>query len=599
MSDRVSMARRVRRVLGKVRRRVRGSTGGGTPSRRADLLRRIDAFQPPQPQPGQPQIVAAVAAGAQVTAGLAWEWTQRELTAANAATVLRADDLDLVLLEMSGSTVRGWSAADGAGLDGVLAAARERAIPVLAWVTAATDDPDAAEGWIDDVRAVFLDDAAALEKWRARWPDAAVRVLPPAVQPRVHNPLVGGAANRRQRAIAVQFHGATDADDAVADVGADRVDVWAAGDDAAAALDRSVLRSSAVSGRRLPADQPVLSRYRALAEVGAGAGPPSWTVVQAAACQTPVIVQEQGLARVPEGLRDAVTVAADADAVKLDVVARLWQDELRDREGVRLGRAVRAGHTFANAVDVLAEAGGVAVPQRPKAVSAVVPTNRKHELDNVFGNIARQAHAADGGVELVLVLHGMDVADADIKARAADAGVDSLTVLHADASLPLGGCMNLGIDASGGDFIAKMDDDNYYGRHYLTDLVAAFDSTGAGIVGKWAHYVWLRSTGAVVLRNPKAEHRFERLVQGGSIVLTADVARQLRFGDDLPRGVDTDILNRAKEAGVGTYSADRFNYVSIRGTDRHAHTWAITDTALLNRAGTLAFYGDPCEHVEV
>ena len=69
--------------------------------------------------------------------------------------------------------------------------------------------------------------------------------------------------------------------------------------------------------------------------------------------------------------------------------------------------------------------------------------------------------------------------------------------------------------------------------------------------------------------------------------------------DDLPRAVDTDILTRATEAGVRTWSGDRFNFVSVRGVDRHAHTWPIADTALMNRAGHVAFFGDPREHVEV
>src|SRR5690606_39605886 len=111
-----------------------------------------------------------------------------------------------------------------------------------------------------------------------------------------------------------------------------------------------------------------------------------------------------------------------------------------------------------------------------------------------------------------------------------------ISVVEADGSLPLGACMNLGLEAADGDFVAKMDDDNFYGTHYLDDLLDAFDYTDAGIVGKWAHYVWLRSSGAVVLRCPRSEHRYERLVQGGSMLLKADVARALRFDDSLPRG---------------------------------------------------------------
>ena len=212
--------------------------------------------------------------------------------------------------------------------------------------------------------------------------------------------------------------------------------------------------------------------------------------------------------------------------------------------------------------------------------------------------VASQAHAQAGGVELVLVSHGLPVRAAEIDARARDRGIEHITVIAADSSLPLGSCLNLGLAASGGEFIAKIDDDNFYGRHYLSDLLAVFDYTDAGITGKWAHYVWLESTDAVVLRFAAAEHTYQRLVQGGSMVFKSDVAHGLRFAD-LPRGVDTDILDRARAAGVRTYSADRFNYVSIRGVDRHEHTWTIEDSALMNRSGKVVFFGDPRSHVEV
>ena len=48
-----------------------------------------------------------------------------------------------------------------------------------------------------------------------------------------------------------------------------------------------------------------------------------------------------------------------------------------------------------------------------------------------------------------------------------------------------------------------------------------------------------------------------------------------------------------------TYSADRFNFVSVRGTDRHAHTWTLEDASFMNASSRVVFYGDPREQVEV
>ena len=117
-------------------------------------------------------------------------------------------------------------------------------------------------------------------------------------------------------------------------------------------------------------------------------------------------------------------------------------------------------------------------------------------------------------------------------------------------------------------------------------------------MGKWAHYVWLRSSGAVVLRYPDAEHSYQRRIQGGSMLFDGDVVRALGFSD-IPRAVDSDILDRAIAEGVKIWSADRFNFVSVRGDDRTAHTWTVADDTFFTAAGSLAFFGDPRTHVEV
>src|SRR3546814_3222400 len=93
--------------------------------------------------------------------------------------------------------------------------------------------------------------------------------------------------------------------------------------------------------------------------------------------------------------------------------------------------------------------------------------------------------------------------------------------------------MNLGLDVAEGAFVAKMDDDNYYGSHFLTDLLDSVESSGAGIVGKWAHYVWLQSNGAVVLRYPEAENTYVRRIQGGSMLFVGDLVRSEEHTSEL------------------------------------------------------------------
>lgn len=285
---------------------------------------------------------------------------------------------------------------------------------------------------------------------------------------------------------------------------------------------------------------------------------------------------------------------AEEAARALDLL--LTNPEYRDRLALQAHRRVFDEHLYSHRVDAVLRGAGLpeagwsenaAVPPRDPVVSVVVPTKRPEQLDHVLATISRQSHRA---VQLVLVTHGFT-----IEAPKVD-GV-SVVVVAADATRTLGSCMNLGVDAATGDLVAKMDDDNFYGTHYLTDLVRALDYSGADVVGKWAHLVHLESSGATLLRFEKAEHRFVEQVQGGTLLMRRSVAQRIGF-EDLPRRVDTTFLASARAAGLTVYAADRFNFVSVRRADTESHTWPISDKEIMARSSRLLFYGDPTSHAE-
>lgn len=532
-------------------------------------------------------LTVAVAASPRVADLLAPEWTQRELDRRRWREALAG--ADLVVLEGLDGSVPGWG--DGAALTELLTAAKGAAVPSLLWVT----DDTVPGRWSDDVDVVGTSSQTALEAISSTGRE--VQHWAPAAQPRIFGPAREDATTTRRSFALVLVDGLS-----------------RLGDDSSLRLVEDALQPIPKSQTRLvrrpgkssvvtlppalggrPAETGSVGDARVLLDLSATSPAAAWTSVAAAMAQTPVVGTDQ-YADLPAEVNALIPRVEDSKALRSELVARVNQEELVAREGLRLQRAVLADHTGAHRARALSAAAGLDVPRIvPATISAVVPTNRTHELDNVFGNLGRQDHPA---TELVLVLHGLETDDADLRRRASEAGVQELQIVHADASLTLGACMNLGVDAAGGQYIAKMDDDNIYGPRYLSDLLAAFGYTDAGIVGKWAHYVWLRSTGAVVLRYPDSEHRYERRIQGGSMLFAGDVARDVRFSD-IPRAVDSDILDRSMEQGVRVYSGDRYNYVSVRGDDRHSHTWTVTDSTFLTATGRLLFYGDPTTHVSL
>lgn len=537
-----------------VRRRLRGSRNAAAPGRPASTA------------------TVAFAGGPRLRAGLAWEWTQLDLDPESWRATLAQEELDLCVLEVAGATVSGWT--EGASPAQVALVAAEHGVPVVAWITGPSDETTREElrAAGATVRSVHPDPGSTDGD-----PSA---YLPPGTQPRQQTAAHAAGSERPGDVIVLDAQHSTTAA-AVAVLGRRQAEVlhdWERDGSAP-----------------MPApEQPLTAQYRVLADVGIRAPEDSWSLLDALATRTAVVTTPERRALLPADLRDVVS-APDPEFVNRHLTVLLRQPELRDRVTHLGHRTVLSGHTLADRARDLLRAGGLEASDPSRTVSVVVPTNRPHELSNVLANVARQERV---DTQLVLVAHGFEVHRADLSARAADLGITELQVIDAAPELTLGAALNLGIDASDGAYVAKMDDDNFYGAHFLGDLVDTFAHTSAGITGKWAHYVWLRSTGAVVLRFEDHENTYHRLVQGGSIVTHRDVAEDLRFSD-IPRAVDSDFLNRAMAAGVSTYSGDRYNFVSIRSHDRTGHTWQVDDAIFMTGSGRVVTYGDPRELVSV
>jgi spore maturation protein CgeB len=300
---------------------------------------------------------------------------------------------------------------------------------------------------------------------------------------------------------------------------------------------------------------------------------------------------------IPNYFGNDIAVAHDGESARTQLRMLLKQRDLRERHALRAHRRVFDSHLYTHRVDEILRTVGVesTYDSTSPAVSVIVPTNRPDQLPHIFAMLGSQSFR---NFQLVLVPHSFEAAPQELELLAKNAEIGDIVVRLADESLTLGACMNLGVEASDGTYIAKMDDDNWYGPNYLLDLVRAFSYTDASVVGKWAHYVHLEAMNATVIRFAKAEHRYSKLVQGGTIITQADVARDLKF-EDLPRRVDTTFLDKVRASGGKVYSSDRFNFVSVRRADTASHTWKISDTEILRGDAELIFYGEPFSHAEV
>lgn len=291
----------------------------------------------------------------------------------------------------------------------------------------------------------------------------------------------------------------------------------------------------------------------------------------------------------PDGEIHSVVTTEQAASVTR---ALMRSKELNDRSVHLAQRRIWAEHTYAHRAEKVV---GLALPQRalpvqPESVSALVSTIRPHQLEHVFKTIGSQLGV---DVELVLLTHGFRPGWWRIWRLRRKYGVRRVTLLNAPTTVSLGACLNLCVSAAGGTILTKMDDDDYYGPHYLRDQVNALMYSGADVVGKLAHFMYIAGRNASLLRFDHLEHRFAHMVMGPTIMAKKRVFERHPF-QEIGRGEDTAFLRSVTDAGGKIYSSDRYNYYQVRTGS--GHTWTASDDELL-ASGEVQFWGNPAEHV--
>jgi len=314
-------------------------------------------------------------------------------------------------------------------------------------------------------------------------------------------------------------------------------------------------------------------------------------IFEISACATPVVSTPTPAIEAFFERDEMVTVDEPREARWL-LRGLVRNDQWRERLGHRAARKVLAGHTYRHRVDELLRLVGLEEHRvGDPTVSVIASTNRPGQLGHLLQQVAGQVGVTP---QLILVTHGFSAPE-DTVARAGQLGLENLVVHEADAALTLGECLNVAIDRADGEVVAKMDDDDLYGPHYLADQVRALDFSGADVVGKQAHHMLLKGTGCLLVRFPEREHRFTDMVMGPTLVARRETMQQLPFAART-KGEDSDFLRRVLGGGGRIYSADRYGFVQVR--ERAGHTWEATDAELLAN-GQVVAYGAGAEHAFV
>jgi glycosyltransferase involved in cell wall biosynthesis len=165
------------------------------------------------------------------------------------------------------------------------------------------------------------------------------------------------------------------------------------------------------------------------------------------------------------------------------------------------------------------------ITKYPK-VSVLVSTLRSDDLTNLLKQLFTQTLPS---FELILGLHNLEL-NAEHKALIAKLKKRNVPTIvkKFNTSFNLGSILTTLAKNSKGEFIAKMDDDDYYGPEHLRDLLDAAIDTSADVVGRAMNYVYLEPLQLTVRRfaphGTQAVELWSDWVCGGTILARRDKA---------------------------------------------------------------------------
>lgn len=202
-------------------------------------------------------------------------------------------------------------------------------------------------------------------------------------------------------------------------------------------------------------------------------------------------------------------------------------------------------------------------------VSVILSTQRADLLPRILEQLAQQDHP---GLEVVIGCHGFPAPAPESLPEAVRGLLGP--ILEFDQRVVFGDVLAALSAAASGEFLAKVDDDDWYGPHHLTDLLTAWHYAQAQLVGRKLALVHLEETDTLVVRKFFVEDYRFKVAGGASLIAKADLAA-IGGWRSQRRAIDRGLWTRLTEAGGLHYACSGPGYVHARHA--RAHTWAVED----------------------
>jgi glycosyltransferase involved in cell wall biosynthesis len=206
-------------------------------------------------------------------------------------------------------------------------------------------------------------------------------------------------------------------------------------------------------------------------------------------------------------------------------------------------------------------------------VSVLVSTLRPKDLSSLLAQLIEQTLPT---FELVLGLHTIELSTSHKRQIAAlNRRKVKVVVEKFTEDKTLGVILSSLAEKSSGEFIAKMDDDDYYGPEHLRDLLDAAIDTGAEVVGRAMNYVYLEPLDLTVRRfaphGTQAVELWSDWVCGGTILARRESAEAAGWFGSGNTAVDRFLLSNVTNNGGKIWRTFGAGYIYRRTFTFHTY----------------------------
>ena len=256
-------------------------------------------------------------------------------------------------------------------------------------------------------------------------------------------------------------------------------------------------------------------------------------------------------------------------------VEKLKDPTVREKISVELRRTALREHSTEKRLQQIRKQAGLPIFKDP-AVSVIVATNRPEMIERVFNTVRGQDYK---NLELVFALHGDGFEDSYPNFSKSDLPV---TVLRYPKETIFGQVLSEASSVANGEWIAKMDDDDWYGQEHVSDLLLAASYSDADLIGKGSEFVYLTEENLTIRRDLGDSEVESRTIGGGAILVKGEIFREINGWRELSRGVDVALIDDVVSNGGRVWRTHPFGYL-LRRT-KNQHTWEVDDKYFLRHA---------------